>query len=383
MTVSVWHEMPDPMQVEHDDVVIGAGIVGSHTATLLHERGRDVALVDARFPAAGASGRNAGFVLTAQRETYPDLIKQLGRKAAHEILTMVRDNVRRMRSLANTFNVPLEDGAIHLAETRAEARELEHWARELQTDGTTVAFTHRDPYGADRFGGRSYQGYAAMMQVENDFMVHPARLTEAIAATSGATLYDHNEVYAIESAGEHLVVRGRRANLRCRQVYIATNGYGGDLHPYLRRIVRPVRGQILVTTPVESVLHVAGITENHYFRQLPDGRLFIGGARAFFEAQEYTAEDAVTPNLHRNLAKYLHRWFPGVEFEVERHWAGIHGFTPDRRVAIGTLPDEKRVALAVGFSGYGNSIGLVAAERMVEMALDGRDPGPLSAARFA
>ena len=82
MTVSVWQEMPEPIQAEHDDVVIGAGIVGAYTATLLRERGRDVALVDARFPAAGASGRNAGFVLTSQREPYPVLIEQVGREAA-------------------------------------------------------------------------------------------------------------------------------------------------------------------------------------------------------------------------------------------------------------------------------------------------------------
>ena len=374
MTVSVWQEVPEPIQAEYDDVVIGAGIVGAYTATLLHERGRDVALVDARFPAAGASGRNAGFVLTGQREPYPVLIEQIGREAAREILTMVRENVIRMRSLADRFDVPLEDGAAHLAETHAEARELERWARELEADGATVEFSDSDPYGSS--------GYVAMMQVENDFMVQPARLTEAIAAASGATLYDHNEVYAIEPAGECVLVRGRRAHIRCRRVYVATNGYGCDLHPYLRDIVRPVRGQVTVTTPVERLIDVAGITENHYFRQFPDGRLFIGGARAFFEAQEYTAEDALTPDLHVNLVNYLRLWFPGVEFEVERQWAGIHGFTPDRRVAVGSLPDEKRAVFAVGFSGYGNSIGLVAAERMVAFALEGRDPGPLSATRF-
>ena len=375
MTVSVWQEMPEPIQAEHDDVVIGAGIVGAYTATLLRERGHDVALVDARFPAAGASGRNAGFVLTSQREPYPVLIEQIGREAAREILTMVRENVLRMRSLADPFSIPLEDGAAHLAETRAEARELEGWARELEADGATVEFSYGDPYGSS--------GYIAMMQVENDFMVQPARLTEAIAATSGATLYDHNEVYAIEPAGECVLVRGRRAHIRCRRVYVATNGYGCDLHPYLRGIVRPVRGQVTVTTPVERLMDVAGITENHYFRQFPDGRLFIGGARAFFEAQEYTAEDAITPDLHVNLVNYLRLWFPDVQFEVERQWAGIHGFTPDRRVAVGAFPDEERVVFAVGFSGYGNSIGLVAAERMVALALDGRDPGPLSAVRFA
>ena len=373
MTVSTWQEVPDPLQAEHDDVVIGAGIVGSYAATLLQSRGRDVALVDARFPAAGASGRNAGFVLTAQRETYPDLIKQVGRAAAHEILAMVRDNVGRMRTLVRQFKVPFEEGAIHLAETAAEARELEEWARALEADGVTVALAQNDPYGA---------GYGAMMQIENDVMVQPARLTEAIAAASGATLYDYNEVYAVEPAGEHLLVRGRRAHLRCRQVYIATNGYTGSLHPYLYNIVRPARGQIIVTTPVAPLLSVAGITEHHYFRQFPDGRLMIGGARLFFETQEYTAEDALTPNLQANLESYLRRWFPGVAFEVERWWAGIHGFTPDRRVAIGALPSERRIVFALGFSGYGNSIGLVAAERMVELALDGRDPGPLAAARF-
>ena len=273
MTVSVWQEVTEPIQAEHDDVVIGAGIVGAYTATLLRERGRDVALVDARFPAAGASGRNAGFVLTGQREPYPVLIEQVGRDAAREILTMVRENVLRMRSLANRFDVPLEDGAAHLAETRAEARELESWARALEADGATVEFSYGDPYGSS--------GYVAMMQVENDFMVQPARLTEAIASSSGATLYDHNEVYDIEPSGECLLVRGRRAHIRCRKVYVATNGYGCDLHPYLRDIVRPVRGQITVTTPVERLINVAGITENHYFANFQMGVcLSVGRGRS-------------------------------------------------------------------------------------------------------
>ena len=173
MTVSKWQEVSEPQQTEHDDVVIGAGIVGSYAATLLHQRGRDVALVDARFVASGASGRNAGFVLTSQRETYPTLIAQVGRPAAREILDMVLDNVARMRALAKQYEVPWEEGAIHLAETQADARELEEWARAFAADGVEVEFAHSDPYGA---------GYAASLQVEGDFMVQPARLTEAIAS---------------------------------------------------------------------------------------------------------------------------------------------------------------------------------------------------------
>ena len=39
MTVSVWQEVPEPVQAEHDDVVIGAGIVSAYTAPLLRKRG--------------------------------------------------------------------------------------------------------------------------------------------------------------------------------------------------------------------------------------------------------------------------------------------------------------------------------------------------------
>ena len=373
MTVSFWQPVPDPIRAEHDDVVIGAGIVGSYAAWILKQRGRDVALVDARHPAAGASGRNGGFVMTSQRESYPDLVEQVGRDAARHMLEMVCDNVRRMRQIATQFNVPYDDGAVHVAETRAEARELERWARLFESDGVTLEFTERDPYGA---------GYAAAMRVKDDFVVQPARLTEAIASASQATLYENNEVYDIRRDGDRLVVAGRRAHLQCERVYVATNGYTGHLHPHLQDLVRPVRGQILLTRPLPPLLEVAGLTEYHYFRQFPDGRVLIGGARCFFEQQEYTSQDIVTMNLQRSLEGYLSRWFD-VDFEVERRWAGIHGFTPDRRAAIGRIPQEPNIAFALGFSGYGNSIGLVSAERMVELAMDGRDPGPLNAARFA
>ena len=373
MTSSFWQDISDPIRAEHDDVVIGAGIVGSYAATVLHGRGRDVALVDGRFPAAGASGRNGGFVLTSQRETYPALIEQIGRPAARDLIDMVRDNVGRMRALVREYNVPYEEGAVHLAETAPEARELEEWARSFEADGIPVNFEAGDPIGA---------GFAAALQVEDDFMIQPARLTEAIAAASGATLYDHNEVYSIKSEGDHLMVLGRRVQIRCRRVYVATNGYTGNLHPYFHRVVRPVRGQVLITTPVERVIRIPALTEYHYFRQFADGSILVGGSRLFFEKQEDTAEDAVTPDVLASIERYFRQWFPDIDFEIERTWAGIHGFSPDRRAAVGLIPDEPRIAFALGFTGYGNSIGLVSAERMVELALEGRDPGPLSAARF-
>ena len=374
MTISVWQEVPDPIRAEHDDVVIGAGIVGSYAATVLRARGRNVALVDAHFPAAGASGRNAGYVLTAQDMKYPALIRQVGRGAAREILAMVQENVRRMRELAGQHGVPIKDGAMYVAETRASARELEEWARELEADGVALEFARSDPYGA---------GYLASMQIEGNFVMNPATFTTAIAQASGATLYKHNEVYAIETNGERVVVRGRRAELRCHQVYVCTNAYAASLHPYFRHLTWPQRGEVVVTAPVAPAFPVAALADHYYFHQLLDGRLLIGGGSAFSLPLLQTTEDAFVPGARAGLQGYMRRWFPDLEFEITRRWVGARAMTQDRRVAVGSIPEQPRVAFAVGLSGYGNSIGLISAERMVELALDGRDPGPISAGRFA
>ena len=367
MTVSHWHELLDKEEVAHRDVVIGAGIVGSYAATVLSSRGRDVAMVDSGTAANGASGRNGGFVLTAQRDPYPMLVERSGRETAREILSAVRINVARMRALAKEHGVEVGATPCRLAESAADLRELERWGRLLEEDGVAIDLQHTDPYGS---------GYLAHMRIEGDFVTQPAELTTKLANASGATRYDHNEVYAIERSGNEWIVRGRRVNIRCERVFLCTNGYAGAISPFLRAHVAPKRGQMFVTASSAVTLPFAGIGHGGYFRPGEDGRIIIGGARAYFMEQESTSEDVVTENLHERLVGYLKRWFPDVAPEPVRSWSGIQGFTADRRCVVGTVPDAPTIAFAVGFSGYGNGIGLVAAERMVDHALDGTSPGP-------
>lgn len=56
-----------------DVVVVGAGLVGMCTAMELRRRGFDVAVVEQRFPAFGASGRNSGALWLQTRRTGLDL----------------------------------------------------------------------------------------------------------------------------------------------------------------------------------------------------------------------------------------------------------------------------------------------------------------------
>ena len=86
--------------------------------------------------------------------------------------------------------------------------------------------------------------------------------------------------------------------LEADQVVIATDGYTHGLVPGLDAAIRPTRGQVLVTEPLERRLFRCPHYARHghdYWQQTEDGRLVAGGFRDKATDHEYTAEEATTP----------------------------------------------------------------------------------------
>ena len=376
MTISVWQEMAsDPITVTHDIVVVGAGLVGSHLASLLTEAGKDVALVEARHPAAGASGRNAGFVLIGMRDSYAEAIERWGRDEARDLWRLTDENVRRMRELSERFDLEHEEiGASYIATDEAFALKLRESEKLLIRDGFAAEYVAGDPL---------QRGFTATLLQPDDFGIQPASLNIALAESCGATLYDNDEVFDIGRDGSSLHVRTRQHVVRCEKVVLAVNAYAGLMHPFFRPLVEPARGQILVTEPLPKIVNTMGLVHLlFYFRQLSDGRLLIGGGQLDYEAEERTYSDEVTPQVQEGIGRILAKHFPEANNGVTRRWAGIHGNTPDGLPIIGHLPDEPEVYFVVGFSGYGNAMGLVAGDRVADLMLSGQDPGIFRVNRF-
>src|SRR6476659_3432807 len=108
MTVSYWQDKSADQTIACDVAVIGAGIVGAYTARCLREAGQDVVLLEGRHVAAGATGRNAGMVLTGLAAYYHDAITHYGARAAREVWDLTLANRSRMFALAAELGVPYE-----------------------------------------------------------------------------------------------------------------------------------------------------------------------------------------------------------------------------------------------------------------------------------
>src|SRR5947209_2344533 len=93
---NISHLKIGPLQGTHetDIVIVGAGITGTATALWLARAGARVMVVEARSIAAGASGRNAGFLASGTTEPYAAAIAHYGRDRARRLWAFSVNNFK-------------------------------------------------------------------------------------------------------------------------------------------------------------------------------------------------------------------------------------------------------------------------------------------------
>jgi gamma-glutamylputrescine oxidase len=339
-----------------DVAVVGGGVTGLSCALTLAEHGMRVRVHEARTIASGASGRNGGFALRGAAMPYDRARERLGAGRAAELWRWTEHALDRMEGLAG--DALRRVGSLRLAADEKERDELiaEHEA--LLADGFDVDWL-------DELDGRLAAQYAGAVLHARDGALHAGRWIRRLAkhaAEAGAELREHDRVTSLSDIDADAIV-------------IASDGYPSGLLGAVDELVRPTRGQVVITEPLSERLYERPHYARHgfdYWQQLPDGRFVIGGRRDVDLEGEFTAEEATTPAVQSALEGLI-RELVGRLPAIKHRWAGIFGTSPDGLPLVGPVPGEDRVWVSRGYSGHGNVLGLACGELVAKAILGRRE----------
>lgn len=370
-------EAPYPSLTEDitvDACVVGGGIAGMAAAFWLQVAGvNNVAVLDRRRVASGASGRNAGFVMAVAPENFPKSEDPAEKETARRIWAFTAENQRLMEETLQKLEVEAEYrrlGSLGLAAYPAEWERIKATTDVAHEAGLQVDILERDDLPSKwlkehYFGGAWYPDNAE---------IDPVLFVRGIAswlADRGVRVFETSPVDAIEEDGKGWRLETRGQKIKAQDLVIATNAYTFEILPGLGSIIKPTRGQVLATSPIEVPVAGCPVYANdgyQYWRQTAAGRLLVGGWRNLdIEGEIGTSED-LSPRIQQELERVANGLF-GAPVDVQYRWSGIMGFTPDRRPLVGPLPGRHNAVISAGYSGHGLAMALHASKHAVDMLL--------------
>lgn len=242
---------PEPLATA-DVVVVGAGIAGICTAFELRQRGFDVAVLEQRFPAFAASGRNPGALwLQVQRGGLE--------------LDLARAGLAMYREYADQIGARFDlrtRGGLFFYETDAQRDVLEDYVTDRRAHGLTVEFVSRNQ--ALKHAPLLPSTAIGAVYCAEDAQIDSQRFVRAMAEActeAGVKRFDNTAVLSTIRRGDTVTgVRTVRGNVHAAGVVWATGAWARDLEPEGIHIpLQTSRMGQIVTQPIDQrpsvVLH--------------------------------------------------------------------------------------------------------------------------------
>jgi gamma-glutamylputrescine oxidase len=341
---------PGRLPERADVLVIGGGITGVSVMHHLRNRATDVVLVERAHIAAGASGRNAGFLLAGVADNYAKAVRTYGRTRARDIWQMTVDNHDMMIEAISGQPVGYRRlGSATLAASDEEAAQLAESQQLLNEDGFSASWDGR------------------VLLNPRDGEANPAAIVGALARQSPrGTIREGVNVTAIEaSPASDVLVHADGAECRAGCVILATNAYTPQLLAEIA--IQPRRAQMLASAPEAARLSSIPTYSNfgyRYWRQLPSGEVLIGGWRDTAYDVEVGYDERPTDAIQSHLDAQLKTM--GAEALVTHRWAGTMGFTESGLPLVGPVASMPNVFTCAGFNGHGMGFAFISAKKLVE-----------------
>ncbi|NKX56664.1 NAD(P)/FAD-dependent oxidoreductase [Arthrobacter mobilis] len=335
-----------------DIVVVGGGIVGVSTAYALNQRGFDVVLVEQRFMAFGASGRNSGGLWFQTARGGAEL--ELLRRSTELYAGLEAD-------LGRTYDFD-RCGGVFFFETEQQREILTDYAEDRRRLGISAEFISVDQ-AREIAPGVPETALGAVYSAD-DAKVNTSKFVRALNQLSsrlGVRVYENTPVLSLVRNGDSITgVRTVRGNIMGGGVVWCAGPWAANLEAEgISLPLELLRVGLLTTQPIRSRLKAIargpfGAQRNSVLETLPafdpavfdadkglsgrlgyddsviqgaDGNLLIG--------HTLDAAGSLNPHITLNASRMM------IDTILQRHpeygdlgvtglWAGIVGCTPDR-----------------------------------------------------
>ena len=338
-------------------LVVGAGYTGLHAALQTARGGRSTLVVDAEEAGWGCSTRNGGQISTSIKPGFDQLAKRHGEQLALGILREGQQSLEYVAEFVRSEGIDCDFaqvGRFHAAHNAAQyqalADKLKLQPANLNIKAHVVTRSEqRQELGSDAYwGGVVYEQHCS---------VHPARYHQGLLAraqAAGVLVAPRCPATAIAKQGQQFRVSTARGDVLARDVVIATNGYTGNLTPWLQRRVIPIGSYMIATEALPEGLMDRLIPKNRivsdtrkvvfYYRASPDRQRILFGGRV---SHQETDPRVSGPKLHADMAAI----FPELAtVRISHSWCGFVAYTFDELMHLGK---HDGLHYAMGYCGAG------------------------------
>jgi gamma-glutamylputrescine oxidase len=357
-----------------DVAIVGGGFTGISTAWHLSERfpDRRIVLLEARRLGNGASGRNGGQVLNWIAGVHPS-----DPPAARRVYDLTRSGIDLVERLARehapdarfTRNGCLE---VYTDERRAEAAARS--TAELVGAGLPLRWLEWDEVRLRGAAGAVLDPLAG--QANGLALLRGLRVP---LEERGVAIHEDTPVLSIEEGASVRVVTSC-GEVRAPAIVLATNAYSPALG-YFRDGILPLHSYMVASDSLaaEDWRRVGWGAADGFSDDLDriafgcrtaSGRLvFGGGSNAAYEyrfggVSSAPAREAPFRAMRRTLAGYLPN---AAHLPLPHRWSGLLDLSFDRAPSIGVRGDARNVYYAIGYSGHGFALGMLAGRVLCDL----------------
>tara|TARA_B100001123_G_scaffold230280_1_gene258901 strand:- start:186 stop:1613 length:1428 start_codon:yes stop_codon:yes gene_type:complete len=375
-----------------DVCIVGGGYTGLWTALQLKaaDPSLDVVLIERDLCASGASGRNAGMLMSWWSK-FLSLRKVCGEEEALRIAQASDDAVSSVIKLCKENDIDAhirQDGWLWSASNKAQVGLWNETIESIGRHGLSPIVEWSQADIALHSGTSQSSPHMAGAYEAKVATVQPALLGRGlrrVALERGVKIFEKTPLVSL-SLTNPAVVKTPEAKITADKVVIAMNAWA-TRWDQVRQAVLVVAGDIIVTEPIGDRLEKIGLTDGlgvsdgraliEYYRTTLDGRLAFGKggmSGGFTYGSKVGGEVEGASAITNSLTKAMRTTFPDLgSVGVYKSWRGPIDRSKSGLPFFWHLGRRRNVFFAAGFSGNGIGPSHIAGKILSGLALEKQD----------